>query len=46
MSDKKEESKDKATTKSGKGPAANVSFDPEHGYGTSEQKEKIRKAGE
>ena len=46
MSSKKEEFKDKSTAKSGKGPAANVSFDPEHGYGTSEQKEKIREAGE
>ncbi len=45
MSDQKENFKDKKTTKTGKGPAANVSFDPEHGYGTSEQKEKIREAG-
>lgn len=28
-------------TKGGTGPASNASFDPERGYGTSEQKEKI-----
>jgi hypothetical protein len=29
-------------TKGGAGPAANASFNPERGYGTSEQKEKIK----
>jgi hypothetical protein len=30
--------------KSGSGPASNVAFNPERGYGTSEQKEKIKQA--
>jgi hypothetical protein len=29
-------------TKGGAGPATNASFDPERGYGTSEQKERIK----
>jgi hypothetical protein len=33
-------------TKSGSGPAANVAFNPERGYGTSKQKEKIKQASE
>ncbi len=33
-------------TKSGSGPAANVYFNPERGYGTSEQKEKIKEASQ
>jgi hypothetical protein len=28
--------------KGGAGPATNASFDPERGYGTSEQKERIK----
>ena len=46
MSNEKQTIKSKPETKGGTGPAANVSFDPERGYGTSELKEKIRKAGE
>lgn len=45
MTDKKE-MKNKPETKGGTGPAANASFDPECGYGTSEQKERIREASE
>ncbi len=30
-------------TKGGTSPATNASFDPERGYGTSEQKERIKK---
>ncbi|HEX7032618.1 MAG TPA: hypothetical protein VF172_06430 [Nitrososphaera sp.] len=33
-------------TKGGSGPAANAYFNPERGYGTSEQKEKIEQAGQ
>lgn len=33
-------------TKSGFGPAANVFFNPERNYGTSEQKEKIKQASQ
>jgi hypothetical protein len=29
-------------TKGGAGPATNASIDPERGYGTSEQKERIK----
>ncbi|HZC88524.1 MAG TPA: hypothetical protein VE199_02810 [Nitrososphaera sp.] len=46
MSNEKQTINNKQVTKGGAGPASNVSFDPERGYGTSEQKEKIRKAGE
>ena len=34
--------KKNSETKGGTGPAANASFDPERGYGTSEQKERIK----
>jgi hypothetical protein len=34
--------KKKSETKGGAGPATNASFDPERGYGTSEQKERIK----
>ncbi|MEW6604564.1 MAG: hypothetical protein AB1351_07735 [Thermoproteota archaeon] len=33
-------------TKSGSGPAANVFFNPERDFGTSEQKEKIKQASQ
>ncbi|MEP0825822.1 MAG: hypothetical protein HRF40_10070 [Nitrososphaera sp.] len=33
-------------TKSGSGPATNVYFNPERGYGTSEQKERIKQASQ
>jgi hypothetical protein len=35
------EMKKNCESKAGSSPAANASFDPERGYGTSEQKEKI-----
>jgi hypothetical protein len=35
------EMKNKPESKAGSSPTANVSFDPERGYGTTEQKEKI-----
>ena len=38
--------KRKPETKAGAGPAANASFDSERGYGTSEQKENIKRASE
>ena len=46
MSNEKQMIKNKQETKGGVGPKANLSFDPERGYVTSEQKEKIRKAEE
>jgi hypothetical protein len=46
MAAEKQRMKNKPETKGGAGPAANASFDPERGYGTSEQKERIREAGE
>jgi hypothetical protein len=36
------EMKKNPETKGGASPAANASFDPERGYGTSEQKERIK----
>lgn len=36
------EMKKNTETKGGAGPTSNASFDPERGYGTSEQKEKIK----
>jgi hypothetical protein len=44
MSGEKQKMKRKPETKGGAGPASNVSFDPERGYGTSEQKENIEQA--
>jgi hypothetical protein len=44
MSGEKQKMKRKPETKGGASPAANVSFNPERGYGTSEQKEKIKQA--
>ena len=35
------EMKNKPESKAGSSPTANVSFDQERGYGTTEQKEKI-----
>ncbi len=40
------EMKNKPETKGGSSPAANALFDPERGYETSEQKERIREASE
>lgn len=36
------EMKKNTETKGGAGPTSNASFDPERGYDTSEQKEKIK----
>jgi hypothetical protein len=36
------EMKKNPETKGGAGPTSNASFDPERGYGTSEQKERIK----
>jgi hypothetical protein len=44
-SHEKDSMKNKPESKGGAGPATNTSFDPERGYGTTEQKEKIKLAG-
>jgi hypothetical protein len=43
-SDEKDSMKKNLERKSGAGPATNASFNPERGYGTTEQKEKIKHA--
>jgi hypothetical protein len=44
-SDEKDSSmKNNPESKGGAGPATNTSFNPERGYGTTEQKEKIKQA--
>jgi hypothetical protein len=44
-SHEKDSMKNKPESKGGAGPATNTSFNPERGYGTTEQKEKIKLAG-
>jgi hypothetical protein len=46
MSGEKRKMKRNPETKGGASPASNVSFNPERGYGTSEQKEKIEEASD
>lgn len=43
--DEKDSMKKNPESKGGAGPATNASFNPERGYGTTEQKEKIKQAG-
>jgi hypothetical protein len=44
-SNEKDNMKNNPESKGGAGPATNTSFNPERGYGTTEQKEKIKLAG-